>query len=108
MDWFKAEETKDTPSRALPFYRKLKGLTQPELTEMLGTTKQFISNIKNNRKPISKMLATKLGLRSDSTIIIAGSEKKKPPESLIHKMQEASGSRISKVHQEQLQIHYRF
>lgn len=78
MDWFKVEETKDTPGRALPFYRKLKGLTQPELTEMLGTTKQFISNIENDRKPISKMLATKLGLRSDSTIIIAGSEKKSP------------------------------
>ena len=60
MDWFKAEETKDTPGRDLPFYRKLKGLTQSELTEMLGTTKQFISNIENDRKPISRVIAKKL------------------------------------------------
>ena len=60
MDWFKEEETKDTPGRALPFYRKLKGLTQPELTEMLGTTKQFISNIENDRKPTSRVIAKKL------------------------------------------------
>ena len=60
MEWYKEEAAKDTPGRALRFYRKLKGMTQPELAEMLGTTKQFISNLENDRKPISRMMAKKL------------------------------------------------
>ena len=60
MQWYKEEAAKDTPGRALRFYRKLKGMTQPELAEMLGTTKQFISNLENDRKPISRMMAKKL------------------------------------------------
>lgn len=60
MDWYKEEVAKDTPGRTLRFYRKLKGMTQPELAEMLGTTKQFISNLENDRKPISRLMAKKL------------------------------------------------
>lgn len=60
MQWYKEEAAKDTPGRALRFYRKLKGMTQLELAEMLGTTKQFISNLENDRKPISRMMAKKL------------------------------------------------
>ena len=60
MDWYKEQAAKDTPGRALRFYRKFKGLTQPELAEMLGTTKQFISNLENDRKPISRMMTKKL------------------------------------------------
>ena len=60
MDWYKEEAAKDTPGKALRFYRRLKGLTQPELAKMLGTTKQFISNLENDRKPISRMMAKKL------------------------------------------------
>lgn len=60
MQWYKEEAAKDTPGRALRFYRKLKGMTQPELAEMLGTTKQFISNLENDRKPISRMMTKKL------------------------------------------------
>ncbi len=59
MQWYKEEAAKDTPGRALRFYRKLKGMTQPELAKMLGTTKQFISNLENDRKPISRMMAKK-------------------------------------------------
>ena len=40
--------------------RKLKGMTQPELAAVLGTTKKFISNLENHRKPISRMMAKKL------------------------------------------------
>ena len=36
MDWYKEQAAKDTPGRALRFYRKLKGLTQPELAANLG------------------------------------------------------------------------
>ena len=60
MDWYKEEKAKDTPGRALRFYRKLKGMTQPELAAMLGTTKQFISYLENDRKPISRIMAKKL------------------------------------------------
>ena len=60
MEWYKEEAAKDTPGRALRFYRNLKGLTQPELAAMLGTTKQFISNLENDRKPISRMMTKKL------------------------------------------------
>ena len=60
MDWYKEEVAKDTPGRTLRFYRKLKGMTQPELAAMLGTTKQFISNLENDRKPISRMMTKKL------------------------------------------------
>ena len=60
VDWYKEEAAKDTPGRALRFYRKLKGLTQPELAEMLETTKQLISNLENDRKSISRMMTKKL------------------------------------------------
>ena len=60
MEWYKEEAADDSPGKALRFYRRLKGLTQPELAAMLGTTKQFISNLENNRKPISRMMAKKL------------------------------------------------
>ena len=60
MEWYKEEAAKDTPGRTLCFYRKLKGMTQPELAAVLGTTKQFISNLENDRKPISRMMAKKL------------------------------------------------
>ena len=46
--------------RLFAFYRKLNGLTQVELAEKLDTTKQFISNMENNRKPISRIMAKKL------------------------------------------------
>ena len=60
MEWYKEEAAKDTPGKTLRFYRKLKGMTQPELAAVLGTTKQFISNLENDRKPISRIMAKKL------------------------------------------------
>ena len=60
MQWYKEEAAKDTPGRALRFHRKLKGMTQHELATVLGTTKYFISNLENDRKPISRMMAKKL------------------------------------------------
>ena len=35
-------------------------MTQPELAAVLGTTKQFISDMENERKPISRKTAKKL------------------------------------------------
>ena len=60
MEWFKELESEDTPGKNLRFYRKLTGMTQPELAKKLGTSKQFISDMANRRKPISKTTATDL------------------------------------------------
>ena len=60
MEWFKNLEEEDTPGKNMRFYRKLAGMTQPILAEKLGTTKQFVSDMENGRKPISKATAKKL------------------------------------------------
>ena len=60
MEWFKALEDEDTPGKNMRFYRKLAGMTQPVLAKKLGTTKQFISDMENERKPISKATAKEL------------------------------------------------
>ena len=60
MEWYKEEAADDSPGKALRFYRRLKGLSQPELAEMLGISRQSISDLENDRKPISRMMARKL------------------------------------------------
>lgn len=60
MDWYKEQAAKDTPGRTLRFYRKLKGMTQAELAEILGTTAQSINDFENDRKPINNTTTTKL------------------------------------------------
>ena len=60
MDWFKEQAAKDTPGRTLRFYRKLKGMAQAELAEILGTTAASINDFENDRNLISKMMAKRL------------------------------------------------
>lgn len=60
MEWFKALENEDTPGKNMRFYRKLAGMTQLVLAKKLGTTKQFISDMENGRKAISKATAKHL------------------------------------------------
>ena len=62
MEWFKDLESEDTPGKNLRFYRKLIGMTQPELAKKLGTSKQFISDMENGRKAISKKTAKALAV----------------------------------------------
>ncbi len=57
MDWYKEEEAKGSPGKALRFYSKLNGMTQPELAKRLDTTKQFISNRENTRRMMAYELA---------------------------------------------------
>ena len=61
MEWFKDLESEDTPGKNLRFYRKLIGMTQPELAKKLGTSKQFISDMENGRK---RRCGQKLGPRN--------------------------------------------
>ncbi len=60
MDWFKELASEGTPGKNLRFYRKLVGMTQKELAEKIGTTKQHVSDMENERKPISKNTAKEL------------------------------------------------
>ena len=60
LDWFKEAVAKETPGSNLRFYRKLVGMTQKELAEKLGVTKQHISDMENGRRAISKKTAKEL------------------------------------------------
>ncbi|GHU36201.1 hypothetical protein FACS1894172_18830 [Spirochaetia bacterium] len=53
MDWYIETKEKETPGSTLRFYRKLHKMTQDMLAERLGITKQKISNMEHNAKPIS-------------------------------------------------------
>jgi len=68
MEWFKELESEDEPGKNLRFYRKLTGMTQPELARKLGTSKQFISDMENGRKPISKKTAKELAAVFDVSV----------------------------------------
>ncbi len=68
MDWFKELESEDTPGKNMRFYRKLVGMTQIELAKKLGTSKQFISDMENDRKPISRKTAKELAALFDVSV----------------------------------------
>lgn len=68
MDWFKELESEDTPGKNMRFYRKLVGMTQTELAKKLGTSKQFISDMENDRKPISRKTAKELAALFDVSV----------------------------------------
>lgn len=68
MEWFKDLENEDTPGKNLRFYRKLAGMTQPELAKKLGTSKQFISDMENERKTISRKTAKELAFLFDVSV----------------------------------------
>lgn len=58
--WFKEAEASDTPGRNMRMFRRFAKLTQPQLAEKLGTTKQVVSNMENGIRPISKKMAKEL------------------------------------------------
>lgn len=60
-DWYKRIKKTLTPGTNLKIYRQNLGLTQAELGEKLGNLpKQFVSNMENGIRPISKKTALKL------------------------------------------------
>lgn len=67
-DWYRELKSKETPGNTLRFYRKLNGFTQPQLAEKPGITKQRVSNMEHNLKPVSRRMAYRLaglfGIRS--------------------------------------------
>ncbi len=58
--WFKEAEAAETPGKNLRMFRRFAKLTQPQLAEKLGMTKQAISNMENGIRPISKKTAKEL------------------------------------------------
>jgi DNA-binding XRE family transcriptional regulator len=60
MDWYREMKEKETPGDTLRFYRKLHNLTQEALAAKIGVTKQKISNMEHNTKPISRKTAYQL------------------------------------------------
>jgi len=60
-DWYKSIEKQMTPGKNLKIYRINRGLTQIQLGELLGgIPKQHISNMENDKRPISLKMAKKL------------------------------------------------
>lgn len=53
--------SRETPGSNLRFYRNLAGLTQKELADKLGMTKQHISDMERDKRAISKKTAKNLG-----------------------------------------------
>ena len=56
-----------TPGDNLRYYRKLYKLTQRELADQIGTTKQVISHLETNLRPISRKMVYKLARALDAT-----------------------------------------
>ena len=61
MDFYKEMKANETPGTNLRFYRKLVRMTQHELAERLGTSKQAISLMEHDKRPISRKTARELG-----------------------------------------------
>ncbi len=59
-DWFREVEPELTPASNLAFYRKLMKMTQAELGEKLGVSKQVVSDMEHERRSISKAMAKEL------------------------------------------------
>jgi DNA-binding XRE family transcriptional regulator len=60
MDWYKEIKEKETPGDTLRFYRRLHKMTQESLAAQISVTKQKISNMEHNAKPISRKTAYQL------------------------------------------------
>lgn len=60
LDWFKEFKANETPGGNLKFYRTRDNLTQAQLAEKLGTTRQNVSGMERNSRPISKKTAKEL------------------------------------------------
>jgi DNA-binding XRE family transcriptional regulator len=60
-DWYKRTKARLTPGKRLRIYRQNLKLTQAALGKQLGgIPKQFVSNMENDIRPISKKMALKL------------------------------------------------
>ncbi len=68
LDFFKDFKRRETPGANLRFYRKLVGMTQKELAEKLGMTKQHVLDMERNQRAISKKTAKELARFFDVSV----------------------------------------
>jgi len=59
-DWYKRTAARLTPGKNLRIYRKNSKMTQVQLGKLIAQPKQFVSNMENDIRPISKNMAIKL------------------------------------------------
>jgi DNA-binding XRE family transcriptional regulator len=60
-DWYRRAKARLTPGKSLRIYRQNAKMTKEELGQRLGgLPKQFVSNVENGIRPISKNMAMKL------------------------------------------------
>jgi len=60
-EWYKERKKKMTPGKVLRIYRENAHLTQTALSAKIGiNSRQYISDLENNRRGISKELAKKI------------------------------------------------
>ena len=60
LDFYKKAMAEATPGKNLRFFREMTDMTQVQLAEKLGTTKQAVSNMEHDIRPISKKTAKEL------------------------------------------------
>lgn len=67
-EWFSEVEPELTPASNLAFYRKLENMTQTELGEKLGVSKQVVSDMEHERRAISRKMAKELSKIFDVSV----------------------------------------
>ncbi len=60
LDWFREFKANETPGGNLRFYRTRDNLTQTQLAQKLGTTRQDVSEMERGIRPISRETAKEL------------------------------------------------
>ena len=60
LDWFREFKANETPCSNLRFYRTRDNLTQIQLAQKLGTTRQNVAEMERGTRPISKKTAKEL------------------------------------------------
>jgi DNA-binding XRE family transcriptional regulator len=59
-DWYRRTKARLTPGKNLRIYRQNSKMTQTQLGKLIGLPKQYISNMENDIRSISKNMAIKL------------------------------------------------
>ena len=59
-DWYRRTKDRLTPGKNLRIYRQNAKMTQEQLGKRIALPKQYVSNMENDIRPISKNMAIKL------------------------------------------------
>ena len=59
-DWYRRTKARLTPGKNLRIYRQNSKMTQAQLRKLIALPKQYVSNMENDIRPISKNMAIKL------------------------------------------------